>query len=598
MNIKDKLLIQLQKIAKKIVNSTEDVRPDVHIQDLGFDSKALVEYTEAISGLLAEPIHPGVFFEYTTLALFADYLLEHQGKEVEMWLSDTAKEQQTVNCAADPWQILAAELETQNRDSNGTEMHENTTDKPCLVIIGGGVASLLISYQLSKARLDHIIVGKAEIGDTPKLGESMTEVVSIEFGREFKHLSQYFYKKEVTPFFMGDLVAGLRFRFFESLSSLFLEENVPKEFIHIDRIGFDRALYEEVVASSHCRWIEAFVEDVEYSKDEDKVQSLRLTNKEQLQPDYVWDCTNHIRLLGKKLAIPYKELDAPRQVIFTHYFEKNGEHFCDREDLPWMHATSLLSADEEFDQLSGVSWLIPLGNYVSVGISMLPEDIRGRTTEEIIALLTKAYERRGLRYTQYFTRRKEVISVPSNHFMYDRFCGENWALVGGSGSSTWFTSGSNMSIAAFMASIAPKIVKEPQMYGKHYTRHVKGFAKTQKIYDTFMESNVGSVDALKFLSGIIEQARGRISSYYLKDEDLQLTSAEVAKSLFNEELLVDKQYLDFLRQIATHSQPKERADQTEAIFKKFAEMKSQQGPVRLPYLRNHGIRDSKPELFL
>lgn len=397
---------------------------------------------------------------------------------------------------------------------------------------------------------------------------------------------------------MGDLVAGLRFRFFESLASLFLDDNVPKEFIHVDRIGFDKALYDEVSSSKYCRWVEALVVDVDYDANDDKVQRLTISNDEVLAPSYVWDCTNHIRLLGKAINLAHEEFDQPREVIFTHYYEKAGKHLCERDDLPWMHATSLLSADEDYDQLRGVSWLIPLGSYVSVGISMAPEDIRGRTDEEIIALLTKAYARRGIDYSKEFGRRKEVIRVPSSHFMYERLYGANWALVGGSGSSTWFTSGSNMSIATFMSIIAPNILRNPQEFGEHYARHVRGFAKTQKIYDTFMESNIGMVDALKFLSAIIEQARGRISSYYLKDEAQQIDSAQVAKSLLEDNVLVDKQYLDFLRQIATHSQPAQRQEQAESIFAKFKEMEANDEVVKLPYLRSHNIRDSKPEFFL
>ena len=119
-------------------------------------------------------------------------------------------------------------------------------------------------------------------------------------------------------------------------------------------------------------------------------------------------------LLGRKLDIPYENFDQPRQVIFTHYMQKDCEDLCHREDLPWMHATTLLRAETEFDGLNGVSWFIPLGKYVSVGISMAPEDIGDRNPEEIIAALTKAYQNRGIDYSREFARRKEIVSVPES----------------------------------------------------------------------------------------------------------------------------------------------------------------------------------------
>ncbi|MCC8366060.1 hypothetical protein J8V57_07160 [Xenorhabdus sp. PB61.4] len=612
VNEKNNLLDSLKTIAKEILQQSGDISTEAHIQDLGFDSKSLVIFTDKISGVLDKEVHPGVLFEFTTLEKFADYLMNYQTSAAKRFL--TALSSPTLTEETLTKETLTAGkvcLSQGNENScQKTCSSKNTNDLAYMtgmtrgieqnipVIIGGGIAGMLISYQLSQEKIPHIIVGKPEIGDMPKLGESMTEVVSIEFARRFKNLSRYFYPKEFTPFFMGELVAGLRFHFFESLASLFMEEDIPEHFIHIDRLGFDKALYEETVAAPECTWIEALVEHVEYSEDSDKVSLLHLSDGQIIQPSYVWDCTNHVRLLGRKIGLSYTELDSRRQVIFTHYYQKAGSKLCDSKELPWMHATSLLSADEEFDQLKGVSWLIPLGDYVSVGISMLPDDVRDRTAEEIIALLTKAYQRRGLDYSAHFTCRREIVSLPTQHFIYERFTGKNWALVGGSGISTWFTSGSNLSIATLMSSIAPKIIQSPELYGEYYTTHVRGFAKTQTIYDAFMESNIGSVDALKFLSGVVEQARSRITSFFLLDEIEGKSSGKVARELWQENTVIDKEYFDFLRQIATHARPEDRQQQTDLIFQKLMQLESMEHQVRLPYLKDSKVRQEKPQLFI
>ncbi len=606
------ILNYLMRSACEALGKDINVESASHIQDLGFDSKTLVIFCDLVSSALHEEIHPGVFFEYETLELFANYLLEYKGESVERLVAVLAKDRacetsttpatNSVKAAEDDvWKTFDLEngdLSVTNVEHGNSQTAMGGEANGIPVIIGGGISGMLISHSLCKAGVPHVIVGKPEIGDSPKLGESMTEVVSIEFTRKFPHLSQYFFPKKFTPFYMGDLVAGLRFKFFESLSSIFLEENeAPKQFIHVDRIGFDRAIYDEIVNASECTWVDSLVDELEYSSDSDSVAALHLQNGQVLTPSFVWDCTNHVRLLGRKIGLPSQELDARREVVFTHYSTKGADSVCEASDHPWMHATSLLRADQEFDDLKGVSWLIPLGSYVSVGISMMPEDIGDRTSEEIIALLTKAYKRRGLDYSKLFPLRKEVVHVPSQHFIYDRFYGNNWALVGGSSSSTWFTSGSNLSIVAFMASIAEKILKDTPTYGEYYSKHIQGFLRTQEIYNTFMDSNTGTVDAIRFLSGIIEQARSRISSFFILGEGTGEKNSDIARSLWEETVSIDRNYFEFLRQIAVHASPDSRDQQTNAIFMKLEELQNTEEKIRLPYLRENRVREDKPELF-
>ncbi|MET0323078.1 MAG: phosphopantetheine-binding protein [Duganella sp.] len=569
-----------------------DIATGVNIQDLGFNSVLLVSFVEKVSAALDDDIHPGVFFEHATLDAFVGYLVEHKSDKVDRHLSMVAADMARAMPA--PATVDGGGQPHPRPLTRGTR-GEIPQDVP--VIIGGGIGGMLISRALCRKHIRHVLVGSPQLGDTPKLGESMTEACTIEFTQDFEGYDRYLFAKNYTPFFMGDIVAGLRFDFFGTMASLFLEK-APRAFIHVDRIGFDQALYDEVSAAEECYWIDDLVTDVDYEKDSDRLQLLKLKNGTTIRPSYAWDCTNHIRLLGRKLDIPFQNFDQPRQVIFTHYMQKDCEDLCHRADLPWMHATTLLRAETEFDQLNGVSWFIPLGKYVSVGISMAPEDIGDRNPEEIITALTKAYKNRGIDYSREFARRKEIVSVPSQHFMYERFYGANWAMVGGCAASTWFTSGSQISMLACMAAMADRIVEQPQVYGEHYSRHVRGFAKTQRIYDTLLTSGIGPLDAMKFLSGIVEQARGRISSYYMFRKGLDTPAARTAKELWEEQVVVDKDYFAFLKQIATHAQPARRQEQADAIFAKLAEMHDASRTVRIPYLRNSQVREEKAALFL
>lgn len=591
-----------------------DVSAKVNIQELGFSSVSLVTFVEKVSAWLGEDVHPGVFFEHATLDAFVDYLLENKAAAVESALAGAPKA--AMKEEPDVWQALEAEASADKAKAmdapapamaaqpmpactapvNGPGHGPIPQDVP--VIIGGGVGGMLISRALSLKNVPHVLIGSAQLSDSPKLGESMTEACTIEFTQEFPGYEKYLFPKEFTPFFMGDIVAGLRFDFFGTMASLFLDCDAPKAFVHVDRIGFDRALYEEVCRSPLCYWIDDVVEEVDYDRASDRVRSVTLKSGPTIRCTYAWDCTNAQRLLGRKLEIPYRNFDAPRQVYYTHYVEKECQELCQRKDLPWMHATTLLRADDEHDNLNGVSWFIPLGSYISVGVSVEPKDVRDRNPEEIITALTRAYQNRGLDYTKYFPRRKEVVTHPTQHFIYDRFYGGNWSLVGGCAAGTWFTSGSQISTLVCMASMADKIIREPLVYGEHYGRHVAGFERTQKVYDSFLASNIGPLDAMKFLSGIVEQARGRISSYYMFRKGLEGSVARTARELWEEKVVVDKQYFDFLRQIATHAAPAQRKDQADAIFRKIDELRGQSSSVKIPYLRQSTARREKAELFI
>ena len=82
----------------------------------------------------------------------------------------------------------------------------------------------------------------------------------------------------------------------------------------MDRVGFDNALFDKVSGSEHLMRIEALVENIDYDAESDLIKGLQLTNGETLRPSYVFDCTNHVRLLGKALKIPLKTISEPQKL--------------------------------------------------------------------------------------------------------------------------------------------------------------------------------------------------------------------------------------------------------------------------------------------
>ncbi len=74
--------------------------------------------------------------------------------------------------------------------------------------------------------------------------------------------------------------------------------------------------------------------------------------------------------------------------------------------------------------------------------------------------------------------------------------------------------------------------------------------------------------------------------------------SKVATELWNEEVLIDKKYFEYLRQIATHAEPNDWKDQTDAIFENLTKLKEISADVTLPYLRDNNISKEKAELFV
>ncbi len=74
----------------------ERIRTDVHVQDLGFTSVTLVEIVDLLSAALGDELHPGLFFEYTTLEQLESYLLAEKPDVVAKCLASKRPEQNSV----------------------------------------------------------------------------------------------------------------------------------------------------------------------------------------------------------------------------------------------------------------------------------------------------------------------------------------------------------------------------------------------------------------------------------------------------------------------------------------------------------------------
>lgn len=353
------------------------------------------------------------------------------------------------------------------------------------VIIGCGLTGMVISDQLTRADISHVLIGDPP-GDQPRLGESLDPAGTIQLLNSYPEFDEFYHKKRGITVFSGECVTTCDFSqtAARSLGLRMMGFQSPPEFIDIDRVGFDQALYQKVVASEYCTRLDSLVDTVEYDEETDTVEELHLQGWDTLRPSYVFDCTNFVRLLGRALEIPVDRLSEPQRVVFTDYHaaaEPDGGVRQIGGQLK--HADHLVRLYAETDGIDGLAWAIPIDSYVSVGISM-PNDQDDLGTDEVLRLVEDAYRRRGMDLLDSFDEHAEVTDIPrQQYFIHERAYGQNWLLAGPSYGHFWFPSASGVSTSLLAASLAPGLLEYPEKLGHRYQEYVDGLRESHDIFD-------------------------------------------------------------------------------------------------------------------
>ena len=361
-------------------------------------------------------------------------------------------------------------------------MEGNVNNVP--VIIGSGLSGMFISDMFSQQGIAHILLG-APPNDLPRLGESIDPAGTLELLRFYPEYDDLYYKKRWITVFLGDYATSCNFdQDFARIAGLrLIGFKSPAQFIHVDRIAFDNAFYERVVTNGHCKQINSLVMDISYNQETDRIEELHLANGDSLTPSTVFDCTNHIRLLGRSLDIPIETISEPQRVVYTHYHAPEDTPMDRLFDDEWKHATNILRHYEDIDGLNGLAWAIPLGPYISVGISM-PINDNELSDEEVMKLVEEAYARRGLDFMQTFSKPRPVLSVPrQQYFIHERAYGANWLMAGPSFGQVWFPSSSGVGAALVAGQIAPQFLQSPQEAGEKFESYVHGLLESHKTFD-------------------------------------------------------------------------------------------------------------------
>ena len=354
------------------------------------------------------------------------------------------------------------------------------------VVIGSGLTGLSISHCLSRAAIDHVVIGRRpEL--SLRLGESLNLEGTLLILEMFPELSRFFFPKRDALGYFGDYEVVCDFEVSQRAVSRAIFRTLgyapATELLQVDRIGFDAALWDLATGSAHCTVVEAPVTDLAFDEAADRFDSVRLADGTVLRPSHVFDATNHGRLLGRAANVAHRTLGEPQRVAYTHYRLAST---APAAGDPWERATVVVRLFRASDGVDAVAWCIPLGDVVSVGVSMTATESE-LDDETLLERTAVAFARYGVDFRRRYSDRAELKALRHSYFAYERASGANWLLAGPSFCQVWWLAGAGVGTALAAAQLAPKFVADPRRWGAEYDRYMKQLLPIHETFDYFAQ---------------------------------------------------------------------------------------------------------------
>jgi hypothetical protein len=301
----------------------------------------------------------------------------------------------------------------------------------------------------------------------------------------FPQLSRFFFPKKQVLGYCGDYEVACDFDVSQrAVSRLFfraLGYAPVDQFLQVDRIGFDAALWDLVVGSEHCTVGHAPVAQLEFDPVADAFSRAQLSDGTVLRPAYVFDATNHGRLLGQTAKLACRTLGDRQRVAYTH-FHLSPNDSGDAE--AWELTTAIVRLFRETDEIDAIAWCIPLGDYVSVGVSMSATETEF-SDAALLDRVATAFARYGIDYRRRYSGAAEVKGLRHSYFVYERASGANWLLAGPSFCQVWWMASAGVGTALAAAQLAPKLLDEPARWGAEYDRYMHRLISMHDTFDYF-----------------------------------------------------------------------------------------------------------------
>ena len=351
-----------------------------------------------------------------------------------------------------------------------------------------------MSLALSRAGVEHILIGTDDPpAPVPRLGESIIDTSSPELWRLYGHeFADCFHYKNHIAYLNGNFSALCHLA-----SPLRTQKRISKfahpdgrktrypwfgeALFHLDRIKFDRAAYLKARAQKECHFVVARVTRVEFDAATDRVTRLELDKGAAIErPRYVFDSTGFASPISKAANVKMSPLSVPQRVVWTHYR---------RDDLEanppewWRGGTNLMRLDREFDGIDAMSWLIPLGATLSVGLSVDQSSERSNDSDEdLMERLASAWRRRGVDYVSVFPQQQPIQQLRHSYFVRDRAYGGNWLLVGPTFITIWFPGSTGLWTVCAAAGMAHRLIENPEL-GKFYEKSMRQLTHFHRLLD-------------------------------------------------------------------------------------------------------------------
>lgn len=395
-------------------------------------------------------------------------------------------------------------------------------DQP--VVIGSTLTGLLISHALSRHGVDHVVLGGPEPAATPRLGESMNEISSIELWTSMPaELRQTFYPKCHISLLHGDVVSMVYARHATEgviepdrtvmpMATTHLGRFLHgAKIIHVDRARFDPALYRLVRGQQRCRFVEARGTPV-VDRASDRVVRIDVEGLPAIAlPRYVFDATSGRGLIAEAAGVDKQFISDPQRVVWTHLKRRPD---AQGKTYWWCHGSNIVRHDRQRDGFDGVTWLIPIGDVLSVGVSV-PATSEVEPAEALLESCLSACANRGLAWSDLYTSTGPLSDVSNRYFCRSRAFGANWALGGGAFIQLWFPSSAGVGTAATAAHLAPRLVREPLVAGPIYENALRDLMRTHELLASMVrcEPFVEASQAYKFWLRSLREVPPRIINH-------------------------------------------------------------------------------------
>ena len=356
--------------------------------------------------------------------------------------------------------------------------------QPLPVIVGTGLTGCAISRALSRAGIDHLLVGPPPDPEGPRLGESLNLEGSLDILDYFPELQAAYTAKSAVTSHLGDIEVRCDLNMQRSRTSAAFYAAIgykrpPEAFLHVDRRGFDAAAFASVLASPHCRHVDGRVEAVDHDPASDRVTRIVLDGGRELRSSTIFDATNHVRAIARHLGLELTTLGPAQRAVYGHY-TFDGE-VTDDERL-WL-TTHVVRLEPARDGVDGLAWYIPLRDGIAsfgVGVDLG----HGGDDRTLLDLAYAAIERRAIVPAGRFRGPDKVRTLPRyDHFMYARAFGGNWLLAGGTFCTTWFPAASGISSGFAAANVAPDFVRDPAAHGPAYETILRTLERPHGVFE-------------------------------------------------------------------------------------------------------------------